>query len=138
MASFVKFENFTEDLANGVHNLGSDTLEIYLSNAAPNVATHEIKADIAEIATGSGYTGPQDTTNTLSRTGGITSILGVDVVITASGGTIGPFQYVILQNTTPAGPVDPLIGYWDRGSALTLNDGESFTTDFTTEMFTIT
>ena len=42
MATYVKFENFVEDLATGVHNLAAagHALEVYLSNAAPNVGTH--------------------------------------------------------------------------------------------------
>lgn len=138
MASFSKFNQFTEDLANGVHNLGSDTLEVYLSNAAPSASADAVKADLAEITNENGYAAPVDTQNTVSETGGVTSVVGVDVTITASGGSIGPFQYVVLQNTTPSSPLDPLIGWWDHGSAVTLNDGESFTVDFGTEMFTIT
>ena len=47
MASFVKFEAFSEGLAEKGHNLDSDTLKVYLSNAAPNVATMANKADLA-------------------------------------------------------------------------------------------
>jgi len=57
-------------------------------------------------------------------------LTGTKVVITASGGSIGPFQYVVLQNTTPTLPLDPLIGWWDYGSALTLLTGESFSVKF--------
>lgn len=136
MASFVKFEKFTEDLAKKVHDLHNDTANVYLSNTAPNVATNTIKTDIAEIATGNGYTGPVDTQNTVSRTGGTTSVVGVDVVVTASG-AVGPFRYVILYNDTPTSPLDPLIGYWDYGSSISLAAGETFTVDFGTSLFTI-
>jgi len=64
-------------------------------------------------------------------------LTGVDVVITASGGTVGPFRYVVLMNTTPSSPLDPLIAYWDYGSAVTLNDGETFTIDFGASVLTI-
>ena len=138
MATFNKFEVFSENLAEGVHNFAAagNTLNIYLSNAAPNAATHAVKTDIAEISTGNGYTGPQDTQNDTSRTGGTTSGTGVDVTINATG-SVGPFQYVILYDDTPSSPVDPLIGWWDYGSALTLSNGESFTVDFGTSLFTI-
>jgi len=130
MASYNKFEAFSENLAEKVHDLNADQLEVYLSNAAPSASADAVKADLAEIATGNGYTGPQDTQNATSRAGGTTTVTAVDVVITASGGTMGPFQYVVLQNTTPTSPLDPLIAWWDYGSALTLNSGETFTIDF--------
>lgn len=138
MAAGVKFEAFTEHMAEKVHNLDTDTLKVYLSNTAPNVATHTVKADIAEISAGNGYTaGGVDTQNTTSRSGGTTSIVGVDFVITAAGGSIGPFRYAILYNDTPTSPADPLIQYWDYGSAITLADGETLTVDFGTSMFTV-
>lgn len=138
MASFVKYEVFSENLAEKVHNLDADTLKVMLSNAAPNVATHNVRADSTELSTGGGYTsGGTDTQNATSRTGGTTSVTGVDVVFTASGGTIGNFRYVILYNDTPTSPADPLIGYWDYGSSITLNDTETFTVDFGSSMFTI-
>ena len=137
MASFNKFEVFSENVAEKVHDLNADTLECYLSNAAPSASADAVKADLAEIATGNGYTGPEDTQNATSRTGGTTSVTGVDITWTASGGAIATFRYVVLQNTTPASPLDPLIGWWDYGSTVDLADGESFTADFGTELFTI-
>ena len=138
MGAFVKFEAFSEHLAEKVHNLDADTLKVYLSNTAPNVATHAVKADLAEISAGNGYTaGGADTQNATSRSGGTTSVTGVDVLWTASGGAIGPFRYVVLYNDTPSSPADPLLGYWDYGSGITLNDGEDFTTDFGASMLTV-
>jgi len=140
MATFNKFEVASENIAEKVHNFdaAADVLKVYLSNTAPNAATHAVKADIAEITAGNGYTaGGTDTQNATSRTGGVTSVTGVDVVWTASGGTIGPFRYVILYNDTPTSPADPLIGWWDYGSSITLNSGETFTVDLGTSMFTI-
>lgn len=139
MASFVKFENFSEDLASGIHQFhaAGHTLKVYLSNTAPDVAADEIKTDMAEITNQNGYTAPVDVQNDISRSGGTTSVTGVDVVITASG-AVGPFRYVVLYNDTPAGPVDPLIGYWDYGAAgVTLANGETFTVDFGSSIFTL-
>jgi len=139
MAAFVKFEVFTEHLAEKVHNLDTDTLKVYLTNTAPTVGTNAIKADLAEISTGNGYTaGGPDTQNATSRTGGVTSVTGVDATITASGGSIGPFRYAVLYNDTPTSPADPLIGYWDYGSSITLADGEPLQLDFGSSLFTIT
>lgn len=138
MASFVKFEVFTENLAEKVHDLDLDTLKVLLSNTAPNAATNTVKADITEISAGNGYTaGGTDVQNATSRSGGTTSITGVDVVWTASGGSIGNFRYVVLYNDTPTSPADPLIGYWDYGSSITLAAGETFTVDFGSSIFTL-
>lgn len=130
MASFNKFDQFVQDLAEKVHNLSADTLKVYLSNTAPDAAADAVKADLAEIGTGNGYTGPVDTQNTGAEASGTYTLTGTKVVITASGGSVGPFRYVPLYNDTPTSPADPLIGWWDYGSAVTLNDGETFSVKF--------
>lgn len=138
MAAFNKYEIFTENLAEKVHDLDLDTLRVLLSNTAPNGATHATKADATEIGAGNGYTaGGADANNATSRSGGTTAVTGVDIVFTASGGSIGPFRYAILYNDTPTSPADPLIGWWDYGSSITLNTGETFTVDFGTSIFTL-
>lgn len=129
MAAFNKFNQFVQDLAEKVHNLSTDTCNVYLSNAAPSASGDLIKTDMAEISTGNGYTGPVDTQNTGAETGGTYTLTGTMVVITASG-AVGPFQYVVLYNDTPTSPLDPLIGWWDYGSALTLQAGETFSIKF--------
>ena len=126
MAAFNKIEDFVNQLCLGNHDFNADTINVYLSNAAPSASLDLVKADIAEIATGNGYAGPQDTQQTFAEATGTATVTGTKVVITASGGTIGDFQYVILHNVTD----DGLIGWWDRGSALTLQDGESFSIKF--------
>lgn len=139
MAAFTKFEVFGEDLCEKVHDLNADTLKVYLSNTTPDSAADSVKTDLAEISAGNGYTaGGADTQNATSRSGGTTSVTGVDVTWTAAGGTIGPFRYVPLYNDTPTSPADPLIGRWDYGSSITLADGETFTADFGSSMFTVT
>lgn len=140
MASFVKYQQFVEDLGNKVHDLvgTNDTLKVMLSNAAPNVATHAVRGDVTELSTGGGYTsGGADTQNDGSEASGTLTVTGVDIVFTAASGTIGPFRYAILYNDTPSSPLDPLIGYWDYTSSITLQDGETFTVDFGASMFTI-
>ena len=140
MAAFNKFNQFVEDLGLGIHDFraANDVLRIYLSNTVPSASLDLIKTDLAEIAGGNGYTlGGADIQNDQSETAGTLTVTGVDVTYTASGGSIGPFQYVVLYNDTPAAPLDPLIGWWDYGSAITLLTGESFTTDFGTSIFTI-
>lgn len=141
MASFNKFNQFINDVAAGVHAnaLGADTdvLRVYLSNATPDAENDSVKADLAEITNENGYAAPVDTQNAASETSGVISVVGTDLTVTASGGTVGPFRYVVLYNDTPTSPADPLIGWWDYGSAITLQNGESFTVDFGATMFTL-
>jgi len=139
MASYNKFQDFVEQLGKAIHALhaAGHTLECYLTNATPSASLDAVKADLAEITNENGYAAPQDAQNDYTETGGTGTLTAVDIVITASGGTIGPFRYVVLQNTTPTSPLDPLIAWWDYGSALTLNDGESFTIDFGSSVLTL-
>jgi len=131
MASFNKFNSFVEALAEKVHNLGSDTLKVYLSNATPDAAADSVKGDLAEISAGNGYTAGGNTaaiTSSSQTSGTYKLVLGDPTTWTASGGTIGPFRYAVLYNDTAAN--DELIGWWDYGSSITLNTGETFTVDF--------
>lgn len=130
MAAFNKFNSFVEHVAEKVHDLGADTLKIMLTNTAP-VATNTVLADITEISAGNGYTagGGQATQSASSQTSGTYKLVCADVSWTASGGSIGPFRYAVLYNDTPASPADPLIGWWDYGTNLTLTDGNTFTVD---------
>lgn len=141
MASYNKIQDFVEQLCKGVHQLhaAGHTLKVMLVNSAP-VATNTVKADLTDISAGNGYTaGGTDTQNDLSETTGTATVSAVDVVFTASGGTIGPFRYVALYNDTPTSPADPLIAWWDYGSSITLNDTETFTVDFgSNTLFTLT
>lgn len=138
MASFNKVDAFITAVAAGTHaaaiNAATDTLNCYLSNATPSASGDVNKADMAEISTGNGYTGGQDTQNATSQTGGTITLTATDITITASGGTIGPFRYVGLYNDTAAS--DPLWGWWDYTSAITLQVGESFTINFGASLFT--
>lgn len=141
MAAFNKFNVFVENLAEKVHNLGADTLRILLTNAAPSAA-NSVKADLVEIGTGNGYSagGPSVSISSSAQSGGTYKLVLGDVTITASGGSIGPFRYIVLYNDTPTSPADPLIDWWDYGSSVTLADGESFVIDFdaTNGVLTIT
>jgi len=128
MATFNKFNSFVEALAEKVHNLGSDTLKVMLTNTAP-VATNAVKADITEISAGNGYTAGGGTAaiTSSSQTGGNYKLVLADVVFTATG-AVGPFRYAVLYNDTATNK--ELIGWIDYGSSLTLANGETFTVDF--------
>ncbi len=136
MATAFKFNCFVEDLGLKVHDLQNDTLKIYLTNAAPDAAADSVKADLAEISGGNGYTaGGHDAQCSWSESGGTASLTGTDITITASGGTIGPFRYAVLYNDTSAS--DSLILAWDYGSSITLGIGESIVVDFAATIGTL-
>lgn len=137
MASFNKFNQFVEDLAKGVHNFTSDstcTVTVALTNSAP-VATNSVLADITEIS----YTNLSSrviTGVTAEQTSGTVSFTATDLVLTATG-SVGPFRYVVLYNDDPTSPANPLIGWYDYGSSISLANGETFTIDFTTNFATL-
>ena len=130
MATYNKFNQFVEDLAHKVHDLSSDTLTVALCAAAnAPVATNSVLADLTEIA----YTNLSSrviTTSTSGQTTGTYDLVLNDLTLTASGGSVAAFRYVVIYNDTPVAPADPLIGWFDYGSDLTLADGESLTIDF--------
>lgn len=137
MASFNKFNQFVEDLAKGVHNFTSDstcTVTVALTNTLP-VATNSVLADITQIS----YTNLSSrviTGVTAEQTSGTVTFTANDLTLTASG-SVGPFQYVVLYNDDPTSPADPLIGWYNYGSAVTLSSGETFTIDFTSGFATL-
>ena len=127
MASFNKFNQFVQDLANKVHNLGSDQLVLALTNSAPT-ATNAVLADITEIA----YTNLSSrniTTTSCTQTSGTLKLILANPTLTASG-AVATFRYVVLYNSTPTTPLKPLIGWYDYGSAVTLANGDTFTVTF--------
>lgn len=128
MATYTKFQPFVEHLAEKVHNLGSDTLTVALTNSAPSAA-NSVLADITQIS----YTNCSARALTISssaQTSGTYKLVIADLVLTASGGSVGPFRYVVVYNDTPTSPADPLICYFDYGSSITLAAGETLTIDF--------
>ena len=129
MATFNKFNAFVENLAEKVFHIGSDTLKVMLTNAAPS-ASNSVKADLTEISAGNGYTsgGTAATISSSAQTSGTYKLVLADVVFTAAGGSIGPFRYAVLYDDTAAS--DQLIGHWDYGSSITISSGETFTVDF--------
>lgn len=131
MASYVKFEAFIEAVFEKKHNFASDTFKLLAALDAPSAANDAVKADLtSELGTGGGYTsgGTALTSVTCTRSGGTATVAADQVVYTASGSTIGPFRYLVLYNDTATN--DELVSYWDYGSSVTLQDGETFTTKF--------
>ena len=127
MATFNKFNSFVEALSEKVHNLGSDTLTVALTNTVP-VNTNTQLSNITQIA----YTNIQNGTTTGRNLAGVTSaqtsgtykLDANDLVLTATG-TVPTFRYVVLYNDTATN--DELIGWYDYGAAVDLLNGETFT-----------
>jgi hypothetical protein len=137
MAVFTKLNGFVEHLAEGVHRLGTDQLMIALSNVAPgsesvnpNSSTGAcVLANITQIS----YTNLSSRNIAVassSQTGGVYTLVVNDITLNATGGSVGPFRYVYIFNDTPTTPADPLIGYYDYGGSVTLNNGESLIINF--------
>lgn len=126
-----KFNDYSEQKNRAKHDWGSHTFKLALTNTAPSAA-NTILADITQIAAGNGYTagGTALTGVAISETGGTTTVQANQVVFTAAGGSIGPFRYYVLYNDTQTSPADALVLWWDHGSAVTLNDGDTFTVKF--------
>ena len=101
MATFNKFNAFVADIANKVHNLGSDSLKIMLTNTAP-VATNAVKTDITEISAGSGYSAGGNVCALTSSTqsSGLYKLILASPATWTSSGTVGPFRYAVLYNST--------------------------------------
>jgi hypothetical protein len=128
MATYTKFEPFVEKLAEKAHNLGSDQLVVALCAAASApLAANGVLADITPIA----YTNLSSrniTTSASSQTSGTYKLVLTDLVLTASGGSVATFRYVVIYNDTATN--DELIAFYDYGSNVTLASGETFTIDF--------
>jgi len=131
MATYTKFQDYVEQLAKGVHIWSSHTFKEMLTNSAP-VNTNTIAANLTDISAGNGYTAAGMTldTVTLSEASGTAKVTIADEVLTASGGSIGPFRYPAIYNDTATSPADALVCFFDYGSSITLASGETFTTDF--------
>ena len=138
MASFNKYNVFVVDLGKAVHDFTvttGDQLMVALTNTAPDADTNLLLANITEITAEHGYSAGGET---CSITGwddddaaGTAELVTTDAVFTASGGTVGPFRYVVLYNSDTVVKTDPLIGWWEyAGGSITLQDTETFTVDF--------
>jgi hypothetical protein len=128
MATYNKFNSFVEALAEKVHNLGSDALVVALCAAAnAPVASNTQLSNLTQIS----YTNLSSraiTTASSAQASGSYKLTLNDLVLTASGGSVAAFRYVVIYNDTATN--DELIGWFDYGSDVTLASGETFTIDF--------
>src|SRR5210317_882251 len=134
MASFNKVNDF---VVNAVHNmdLASDQLAVALTNTAPGSESSNPTSDgngIVGNLTEISYANVSSrnlTTSSSAQTSGTYKLVVADLTLTASG-TVGPFRYIYIFDDTVTSPADPIIGYYDYGTSLTLNNGDTFTLDF--------
>jgi len=138
MPTLQKFEEFVGELGKKGHNLDTDTLKVALTNVLPVVGQTVFDAVTAHAApaAASGYTpGGEDTLNSYGQVGGTATLNATDITFTASGGQLGPFRYMVLYNDTS--PTKKVIGFYDHGQSVTLNDGEPFVFHVLTNLFTL-
>ncbi|MGY4159030.1 hypothetical protein ACVINW_004872 [Bradyrhizobium sp. USDA 4461] len=130
MAAFNKFNCFVQDVANALHDMKTGTAQVYkvyLTNAPP-AASNTVYNVPADLAAGNGYLAGGTSIGTIagSQTSGTFRFFGAtNPAWTAAGGSIGPFQYAVLYNSTSS--TKPLIGWWDYGTGLVLTNGNTFT-----------
>jgi hypothetical protein len=138
MATFTKINDWILNLSNADIDINADTLQFKLTNTAfasetpnPTTDTNGIAANATDISY-TNYTDDMTVDRVLegvssTQTAGVYTLDANDIVITASGGALATFQYLYLFDQTGATPVDPLMGAWDHGSAISLANGEAAT-----------
>lgn len=131
MLEITKYNKFNLDLATGSHNLGSDELVIGLTNRMPQVTDQE--ADHGILPETNGHSLKVVNIAASSQSSGVYTLKPTGTIKYTATGEIGPFRYYILLNNT----TNKLIGFWDRGSALTLNAGDDVTLTLPTNLVTI-
>lgn len=137
MASYVKYEAWIEQLCNKLIDCfgTTDTFKAVIHSDAPVVASDDELADLTQV-TGTGYTaGGEDIQNDSTRSGGTVTFTAVDVTWTASAADWGAARYVSIHDDTSTN--DKLMCSFDYGSNFTLGNGETFTVDFGSNLFTI-
>ena len=140
-ATFTFYDKFKERFGNKEHDLfgtagsGADTCKWALSNSAPNVATHDVLADVTELSTSGGYTaGGSSSANAGTRSTGTVSVATSQVSWTGSSGGFTA-RYAILYNDTHAS--DALVGYLDYGSSQVIAAGEQLVVAAASPLFTL-
>lgn len=140
-STLTTFDDLSEQIGKGVHDFSSHTFKLALAAAAnaPSASADDELADITQISDGGGYSAGGYTLTDVgySETGGTATFsITSPFTITASGGSVGPFRYLIVYNDTSTG--DKLVGYLDYGSDLTLADGESLSITSASGLLTVT
>lgn len=123
MAVYNKYANGVDALVKAI-NAATDSFKICLTNTV-TPATDTVYSSGYDLATGNGYTngGNAATTSSSSTSGGVFKLILNSPATWTATGSVGPFRYAVLYDTTTTN----LLGYWDFGSSITLNNGDTFT-----------
>jgi len=137
---------WTEDLS-GVSPSPS-VIEILLSARTPDKILDQFVCQVEEIPFGNGYQGsqhpitppnqggPNPSLPTLSVNANFSNadpaiafLEGTSMRLTASGGNIADWRYIILYIASQPNPTHvhdgPLVGFWDQGEPVTITDGQT-------------
>jgi len=128
MAVGNKFNATVANLANGLFNLGADTLKVMLTNTAP-VAANSVYADLVDLATANGYIagGVSLSLTSSTQSGGLYKYIAsvANPTWTFSGAVA--FRYDVVYDNAGT---KPLLGWWDFGSGITTANGDTFAVVF--------
>jgi len=126
----VKFEKFALNVGKGVFDFSSDQFKIALTNTEPTVATDEVYNDITSPIAATNLDGANPfnvTTTSFTESGGTAKLIVEDLTLTATG-EVGPFQYIVLYSDSATNK--ELVGYYDYGSAVTLQENDTYKVDW--------
>ena len=124
--ALTKVNSFVENLAEKLIDLSGNGLTVALTNTAHTASWTQL-SDLTQVS----YTYCSSrviTVTSSAQTSGTYKLCLTDLVLTASGGTVGAFRYVYIYDDNSTN--DKLIGYYDYASAITLADGETLTLNF--------
>ncbi len=125
MATFTKINSFVENLAEKLIDLSGAGLTVALTNTA-HTSTWDELADLTQVSYAN-LSSRVITVTTSAQTSGTYKLVLADLTLTATG-TVGPFRYVYIYDDLSTG--DKLIAYYDYGSAITLENGDTFILNF--------
>lgn len=144
MATYTKANDFVLYLVEEM-DVDADTWKFDLCLTAPTAGT-DVTADgngyllnVSPITYTGTYTDDVTPDRTLesgniatTQTGGtFTFDYTADIIITASGGSINDWRYIVDWNDTVTSPnADPVRGFWDHGSTISLADTDTATLQF--------
>ena len=138
MVAATTFDVFVTDMAAGNHvnclNFDTDVLNVLLTNTEPSVTLDTQLSELPAQCSGTGYTdGGDDVQNAATTATGTITVTGTNIEWQADAADWTDFQFCTLYNVT----TDAVIAYWDYGGTVSLGNGETFTFNIVTNLFTV-